>query len=177
MCVDYRRVNDLTIKNKYPIPLIDESIDELRGAKWFTKVDLRSVYHQIRVATEDVYKTAFRTHQGLYEFKVMPFGLTIAPATFQSLMNEVFSKKLRKSVLIFFDDILIYNSNYDDHLRHLDEVLLIMEQQQLFAKWSMCSFAQQKLKYLGHLISYDGVAADPSKVQAMVNWPIPKTLN
>lgn len=176
MCVDYRRLNDLTVKNKYPIPLIDELLDELKGACWFTKLDLRSGYHQIRVADEDVYKTAFRTHQGLYEFKVMPFGLTNAPASFQSLMNSVFQEQLRKSVLVFFDDILVYSSSFKDHLKHLEEVLQKMESHKLFAKASKCLFGQKQLEYLGHIISDQGVATDPDKVLAMKEWPIPTTI-
>ncbi|XP_074343112.1 uncharacterized protein LOC141680927 [Apium graveolens] len=148
MCIDYRRLNEATVKNRYPIPIIDKLLDELQGACWFTKLDLRSGYHQIRVAPQDIYKIAFRTHQGLYEFKVMPFGLTNAPASFQSLMNSVFQQQLRKSVLVFFDDILK----------------------------SKCLFGQQKLEYLGHIISKEGVSTYPSKVDVMVNWPIPKSL-
>lgn len=139
------------------MPLIDELLDELQGSKYFLRIDLRAGYHQIRVKEKDIPKTAFKTHQGLYEFKVMPFGPTNAPATFQSLMNEVFKKKLRKYILVFFYDILAYSTDEITHCQHLGIVIGILQKHQLFAKASKCSFGQQQVEYLGHIISKERV--------------------
>lgn len=173
MCVDYRRLNALTVKNRFPIPLVEEILDELAGAQYFTKLDLTAGYHQVRMAPQDEHKTAFKTHHGHYQFRVMPFGLTNAPATFQCLMNDILSTFLRKSVMVFMDDILIYSPSLEAHAQHLRAVLQQLQTHQIFLKKTKCSFAQLQIEYLGHLISGAGVATDPVKTEAMQNWPIP----
>jgi hypothetical protein len=173
-CIDYRQLNAITVKNKYPLPIVKELIYELHGASLFTKLDMKSGYHQIRLQPEGEHKTAFRTHHGHWEFRVMPFGLTNAPATFQSVMNTMFQHMLRKCVLVFVDDILIYSKTMEEHPQHISEVFTILTQHQLVLKKSKCSFAQRSLEYLGHIISGQGVATDPTKIQVVQHWPPPK---
>lgn len=176
LCVYYRKLNSLTVKDSYPIPLIDDLLDELGGARVFSKIDLRVGYHQIRVKQEDVHKTAFVTSTGHYEFNVMPVGLTNVHATFQSLMNEVFIKELKEFVRVFFDDILIYSPNEDVHCLHLRKVIDLLRKNFLYAKASKCSFGQNQIKYLGHIINHQGVVVDPSKIQSIKEWPLPQTV-
>ncbi|KAK8933404.1 hypothetical protein KSP39_PZI015802 [Platanthera zijinensis] len=176
LCVDYRQLNHITVKDKFPIHLVEELIDELHGARYFSKLDLRAGYHQVRMAEEDIQKTAFRTHQGHYEFLVMPFGLTNAPSTFQSLMNRVFQGQLRKFIIIFFDDILIFSATWEEHLEHLKFAFHTLCQHQLVLKRNKCDFGLPQIHYLGHIISGQGVATDPTKIQAMLEWPTPTSI-
>ena len=172
-CTDYKALNAVTVKDSFPMPTVDELLDELFGAQYFSKLDLPSGYHQILVKSEDRYKIAFRTHHGLYEWLVMPFGLTNAPATFQSLMNSVFATFLRKFVLVFFDDILVYSPDWNAHIQHLSYILETMKQHSLFTKLSKCSFGQTQIEYLGHVVSRQGVIVDESKIECIKQWPTP----
>ncbi|GJY00541.1 ty3-gypsy retrotransposon protein [Tanacetum coccineum] len=172
-CVDYRALNAVTVKDKFPIPMADKMFDELGGTTIFTKLDLRARYHQIRVHERDVYKTAFRTHDGHYEFLVMPFGLTNAPSTFQATMNRLFSSYLRKFIIVFFDDILVYSTTLNAHLEHLEFVFQCLREHQFYIKQSKCVFGEATLEYLGHIISGCGVEMNPNKVAVIHEWPIP----
>ena len=174
--VDYRVLNKAIVADKFPLPMIDELLDELHGATIFSKLDLRSSYHQISVLPSDVTKTSFRTHKGYYDFLIMPFGLTNAPSTFQAIMNGIFRDCLRKFVLVFFDDILVCIQSIREHQKRLSVVLQVLEAHLLFANPKKCRFAQSNLKYLGHIIYDQGVVADVGKVEVMLKWPIPRSL-
>eukprot|EP00253_Pinus_taeda_P026609 PITA_26609 len=174
MCIDYRQLNKLTVKNKYPLPRIDELFDQVKGATMFSKIDLRPGYHQIRSKDEEITKTAFRTRYGHYEFVVLPFGLTNAPATFMCLMTGIFHPYLDQFVLIFIDDILIYSCTIEEHHEHLRIVLQTLREHQLYAKFSKCDFLKVEIQYLGHIITKDGIAVDPKKIKAIMEWPVPK---
>jgi hypothetical protein len=172
-CIDFRHLNALTVKSKYPLPVIDELLDELHGACWFSKLDLRAGYHQIRLTEGDEHKTAFHTHHDHYEFTVMAFGLTGAPATFQAEMNRTLAPVLRKFAVVFFDDILVYSNNYQEHLQHLQSILHLLQDNQWKVKISKCSFALPSIHYLGHVISASGVATDEAKNETVKEWPTP----
>ena len=177
MCVDYRGLNDITVKNTFPIPRIDDLHDQLANAKFFTKLDLFTGYHQIPVKPSDQYKTAFISRYGTYEFKVMPFGLSNAPATFQTAMHSLFHDILDTFVIVYLDDILIYSPSLESHKYHLDIVLNRLATHKWYCKLSKCTFAQTSVEYLGHIISNGTTAIDPSKVKAITHWPTPfKTL-
>ncbi|WVZ98283.1 hypothetical protein U9M48_043745 [Paspalum notatum var. saurae] len=176
LCVDYRPLNAVTVKNKYPLPHIDILFDQLGGATVFSKIDLRSGYHQIKVREEDIPKTAFSTRYGLYEYLVMSFGLTNAPAFFMYLMNSVFMNELDKFVVVFIDDILVYSKNEKEHEEHLRIVLSRLREHKLYAKFSKCAFWLKEVAFLGHILSAKGVAVDPSKVEDVLNWKQPQTV-
>ena len=160
LCIDYRQLNRETILNQYQLPRIDELFDQLHGSRVYSKIDLRSGYRQLRVQENDVSKTAFRTRYGYYHFIVMPFGLTNAPAAFMDLMNRVFSLYLNKFVIVFIDDILVYSGSPEEHEEHLRTVLQILRERQLYAKFSMCQFWLDKVAFLGHVISAEGISVD-----------------
>jgi hypothetical protein len=177
MCVDYRPLNEVTIKNKYPLPRIDILFDQLTGARVFSKIDLRSGYHQIRIWPEDIPKTAFTTRYELFEYLVMSFVLTNAPAHFTYLMNSVFMPELDKFVVVFIDDILIYSKNEEEHAQHLRIVLTRLQEHQLYAKFSKCAFWLEEIQFLGHVLSARGIAVDPSKVNDILEWKPPTTVH
>ena len=176
MCIDYRALNSQTIQNRYALPRIDELFDRLHGAKVFSKLDLTSGYYQIAINPKDRYKTAFRTRYGHYEFNVMPFGLTNAPATFQTLMNDIFRDLLDVCVIVYLDDILVYSRNKEEHEQHLRQVLQRLKDNQLYAKLSKCTFFANSIEYLGHIADGEGLRPNPRLVQALMDFPRPKTL-
>ncbi|GJT10244.1 putative reverse transcriptase domain-containing protein [Tanacetum coccineum] len=175
MCIDYRELNKLTVKNRYPLPRIDDLFDQLQGSSIYSKIDLRSGYHQLRVREQDIPKTAFRTRYGHYEFQVMPFGLTNAPAVFMDLMNRVCRPYLDKFVIVFIDDILIYSKNEKEHEEHLKAILGLLKEEKLYAKFSKCDFWIPKVQFLGHVIDSRGIHVDPAKIESIKDWASPKT--
>ncbi|GJR46804.1 reverse transcriptase domain-containing protein [Tanacetum coccineum] len=175
MCIDYRELNKLTVKNRYPLPRIDDLFDQLQGSNIYSKIDLRSGYHQLKVREEDIPKTAFRTRYGHYEFQVMPFGLTNTPAVFMDLMNRVYKPYLDKFVIVFIDDILIYSRNEKEHEEHLKTILGLLKKEELYAKFSKCEFWIYTVKFLGHVIDSSCIHVDPAKIEAVKNWASPTT--
>ena len=170
-------MNRVTIKNRYPLPRIDDLVDQLKGATAYSKIDLRTGYHQLRVRETDIPKIAFRTRYGHFKFTVMPFGLTNASATFMDLMHRVFQPYLDQFVVVFVDDILIYFQSKDEHEDHLGIVLQALKDHQLYAKFSKCEFWLTEVKFLGHVVSASGVSVDPEKVEVVMKWERPKLVS
>lgn len=169
-CVDNRKLNNMTIKNRFPMPVVEEILDELAGTQYFSSMDMTVGYDQVRMGDMEEYKTAFKTHQGHYQFRVMPFGFTNAPTTFQCVMNLVLAPFLRKFVMVFLDDILVYSPSWQAHLEHLRLVFTTLREQQFYLKMKKCVFGENGLTYLGHIISSTGVATDPLQTTTMREW-------
>ena len=174
--IDYRQLNRVTVKNQYPLPRIDDLFDQLRGAQVYSKIDLCTDYHQLRVRESDIPKTTFRTRYGHFEFTVMPFGLTKVPMAFMDLMHRVFQPYLDKFIVVFIDDILIYSNSEEEHEDHLRVVLHILRDNQLYAKFNKCEFWLPEVKFLGHVVLATGVLVDPEKVEVVMSWERPKSI-
>ncbi|MDZ7970879.1 MAG: reverse transcriptase family protein, partial [Nostoc sp. DedSLP03] len=176
MCIDFRALNKITVKNRYPLPRIDDLMDQLQHAQYFTKLDLKSGYHQVRVKEEDTWKTAFKTKQGLFEWMVLPFGLCNAPATFMRLMNEVLRPFIDDCVIVYLDDILVFSRTWEEHIQHIEKVLKVLQKHQLKLNAKKCEFGKQTLVYLGFVIGGGELRIDPKKIEAILNWPRLKTV-
>lgn len=178
-CTDYRALNAATIKDRFPIPTVDDMLDELYGACYFTKLDLREqdIYHQVRVLPSDIHKTAFRTHNGHYEYLVIPFVWPLQCSLYPSSNHEFYFFRSHLRMLVFFDDILIYSASWSLHIDHVRQALEVLRQHQFFIKLSKCAFGKQELEYLGHVVTPHGVKVDQAKIQAMLNWPPPTNIS
>lgn len=176
LCVDYRGLNKITIKNRYPLPLIQESLDRLKSAKYFSKLDLRGAYNLIRINPGEEWKTAFRTRYGLFEYLVMPFGLCNAPASFQGMINEVLREFLDICVIIYLDDILVYSATWEQHIIDVKNILQRLREHQLWAKLEKCKFFQDSVEFLGYIVNREGIEMDKKKIKAVLEWPTPKTI-
>ena len=176
MCIDYQKINKVTVKSRYPLPRIENLFDHLKRAGVFSKIDLRLRYYQLRVKDFNVPKTAFRTRFGHYEFLVMPFGLTNAPAAFMDLMNRVFRPYVDQFVVVFMDDILVYSKDAQEHEQHLRIVMETLREKKLYAKLSKCDFWLKEVSFLGHIVSVEGIRVDPIKIEAVVNWKPPRNV-
>jgi hypothetical protein len=177
MCVDYRSLNEVTIKNKYPLPIIVDLFDQLRDACVFSKIDLHSGYHQLKIHATDIPNTTFITRYGLYEYTVMSFSLTNTPTYFMYLMNKVFMEFLDKFVVVFIDDILVFSKTKQEHVEHLRLVLQKFREHKLYAKWSRCEFWLKEASFPGHVVSNGGITVDPSKVKEVLDWKLPTNVS
>lgn len=173
MCIDYRELNKVTIKNRYPLPRIDDLFDQLQGASYFSKIDFRSGYHQLKVREEDIPKTAFHTRYGHYKFVVMSFGLMNAPAAFMDLINLVCRPMLDKSVIVFINNMLVFSKSEEEHSMHLKQVLEMLQREKLYAKFLKCEFWLRKVQFFGHVINVGGIKVDKSKADDVLKWDSP----